>query len=276
MIRSSQVLQRSPAPPASPPAPAVGGQRPALDGDRPAAPAGPSSADTEATADDVAVLLLADIAVGHRLWGWSRIVRGGAALAAVPGLRLAKALGSGHQGGFGLRPSASRQGLFALFADAASADEFIAHSAIVGAYRDRAGEFLVAKLRATSSRGAWGGTGMAATAATPAAGPVAALTRASIRPTKAAAFWRLTPNSEAALTGAPGCRLAVGLGEAPLLRQATFSVWDNQAAMDAYARSGAHLDAIRGAQAGRWFSESMFVRFVPLLLQGRWQGRDHG
>ncbi len=266
MISLSQVLKSS----ATPPAPQGVGQRLVPGTTRPPG--------TTACADDVAVLLLADIAAGHRLWGWSRIVRGGAALAGVPGLRMAKALGSGHQGGFGLRPSASRQGLFAIFANEGGADEFIARSPLLQAYRDRAGECLVAKLRATSSRGAWGGASMAATASASAAGggPVAALTRASIRPSKALQFWRHSPHSEAALAGAPGCRLAVGLGEAPLLRQATFSVWDNQAAMDAYARSGAHLAAIREAQAGQWFSESMFVRFLPLLLQGRWQGRDHG
>ena len=258
------------------------GQSPGPDGDRSVAHAGPAQTGTDARADDVAVLMLADIAAGHRLWGWSRIVRGAAALSGVPGLRMAKALGSGHHGGFGLRPSASRQGLFAVFASEVAADDFIERSTVVQTYRQRAGEFLVAKLRATSSRGAWGGASMAVTAtaganqATPTAGPVAALTRASIRPSKALQFWRHSPLSEAALAAAPGCRLAVGLGEAPVLRQATFSVWDDQAAMDAYARSGAHLDAIRSAQAGGWFSESMFVRFVPLSLQGRWQGRDHG
>lgn len=233
-------------------------------------------ATTSGAAHEVAVLLLADIAPGWRLWGWSRIVRGAAPLNGVPGLRMAKALGSGHHGGFGLRPSVSRQGLFALFSDEHSADEFIQHSIIVQRYRERSGEFLLAKLCATSSRGAWGGTTLAASARTPDSGPVAALTRASIRPAKAMQFWRHSPHSEAALSSAAGCRLAVGLGEAPLLRQATFSVWDDQAAMDNYARSGAHLQAIRGAQAGQWFSESMFVRFVPLQLQGRWQGRDHG
>jgi spheroidene monooxygenase len=236
----------------------------------------PASVLAETAPDDVAVLVLADITPGSRLWGWSRIVLGDRPLRAVPGLRLAKALGSGYQGGFGLRPSPSRQGLFALFDSEGSADDFIRHSATVAAYRDRSADFVVAKLRATSSRGTWSGARMAATAKAPADGPVAALTRASIRPSRAWAFWRHSPQSESALAGAAGCRLAVGLGEAPVLRQATFSVWDNQAAMDAYARSGAHLDAIRGAAAGDWFSESMFVRFVPLLLQGRWQGRQHG
>ena len=227
-------------------------------------------------ADDVAVLLLLDIAAGHRLWGWSRIVWGHRALQGVTGLRMAKALGSGDQGGFGLRPSGSRQGLFALFDGEAAADEFIQRSAVVARYRQRAAEFLVAKLRATSSRGAWSGVRMAVTAQAPAQGPVAALTRASIRPSRAWPFWRHSPASEAALQRAPGCSLAVGLGEAPVLRQATFSVWSSQAAMDGYARSGAHLQAIQGAVAGDWFSESMFVRFVPVLLEGQWQGRRYG
>jgi len=227
----------------------------------------PVPAAAAAGADDVAVLLLADVAPGYWLWGWSRIVLGDRPLRDVPGLRLGKALGSGYEGGFGLRPSASRQGLFVLFSSEDFADAFIDHSATLSTYQDRSTDFVVAKLRATSCRGSWSGISVQATAAAPAAGPVAALTRASIRPSRAWAFWRRSPSSERALAQAAGCRLAVGLGEAPLLRQATFSVWDSQAAMDAYARSGAHQQAIRAAYDGRHFSESMFVRW-RLLAQG--------
>ena len=221
------------------------------------------------------VLLLSEVKPSARLWGWSRIVLGGRALRAVPGVRLAKALGSGHDGGFGLRPSASRQGLFVVFEREHQADDFIDRSPLVQRYRQQSIDFMVAKLRATSSRGSWSGADMAVTAATPGSGPVAALTRASIRPGRALSFWRHSPLSEQGLASAAGCRLAVGLGEAPVLRQATFSVWDSQADMDAYARSGAHRDAIHAALAGGWFSESMFVRFVPVLLQGCWHGRQH-
>jgi hypothetical protein len=227
-------------------------------------------------ADDVVVLLLADIFAAHRIWGWSRIVQRDAPLRQVPGLRFAKALGSGFEGGFGLRPSASRQGLFVAFSSLPSAQTFIQHSPIAKAYQERSDEFCVAVLRATSCRGTWGGARIEPTCAAPAQGPVAALTRASIRPSKAWTFWSHSPASETALAQSPGCQLAVGLGEAPLLRQATFSLWDDQAAMDAYARSGAHLQALRGAQQGGWFSESMFVRFVPLSITGTWKGRRYG
>ncbi|HSM21854.1 MAG TPA: spheroidene monooxygenase, partial [Rubrivivax sp.] len=226
---SSRSITRQSTEAAAPgPRPASGG--PALSGAR--------------TGDDVVVLLLADFAPGARLWGWARMVLGPRAHRDTPGLRLVKVLGSGHEGGFGLRPSASRQGLFLVFDGEAAADAFLAHGRVAQAYRAHAREFCTVKLRAFASRGHWDGRDIAVSAAAPAGGTVAALTRASIRPLRAAEFWRLAPPAEASLAGAPGCRLAVGLGEAPLLRQATFSLWDDQAAMDAYSRSGAHLEAI--------------------------------
>jgi spheroidene monooxygenase len=67
----------------------------------------------------------------------------------------------------------------------------------------------------------------------------------------------------------------VGLGEAPFFRQATFSIWDSVTDMNAYARSGAHLEAIQAANQHGYFSESMFARFVPLKVQGQWLGKDY-
>lgn len=220
----------------------------------------------------MAVVLLADLQPAAVAWGWWRVARGQRPLRSQPGLVFAKALGSGHEGGFGLRPSASRQGLIAVFDGEARADDFIERSSVVQAYRRRSRECCVLKLRATSSRGSWSGHQIVPTAPCPDLGPVASLTRASIRPGRAWAFWRRSPAAEHALERAQGCSLAVGLGEAPILRQATFSLWQDQNAMDAYARSGAHQAAIHAAYGARYFSESMFVRFVPVSMQGRWKG----
>jgi spheroidene monooxygenase len=76
---------------------------------------------------------------------------------------------------------------------------------------------------------------------------LAALTRASIRPAKAMSFWKQAPATEADLRRSPGCLLAMGLGEAPLLRQCTFSVWQDTAAMLAYSMNGAHRRAAEQA-----------------------------
>lgn len=225
-----------------------------------------------AFSNDVAVLVVARMHDRARLWGFLQLVKGTRRLSGEGGLRFAKLLGSGHDGRFGLRPSASVFGLFAVFEDAASADAFAASSALLDDWRAHAQEMVLAQLRACSSRGSWDGRTIGVGSAIAPRGRVASLTRASIRLTRAAAFWRRAPPAQASLDTVPGCQFAVGLGEAPLLRQATFSVWENVAAMDAYARDGAHLEAIRAARAGHHFSESMFVRFEILALEGSWHG----
>ena len=227
--------------------------------------------------DQTIVLVLADIAQASRVWGWTRIVKGPNPLLAMDGVHFAKVLGSGYEGGFGLKPSSSRQALFCLFTDEDSADAFL-KSPIALAYAQRAQEFCSAKLRAYSCRGAWSGQSIAVTASPPdsGSGPIATLTRASIRPMSARRFWRMQPASEVSLNEASGCLMATGVGEAPFFRQATFSLWANTAAMEAYARTGAHLAAIRAAHEGAFFSESMFARFVPLQLSGRWRGQSYG
>jgi spheroidene monooxygenase len=218
-------------------------------------------------------MLLVQMAPEARLWGSMRLVVGRFAMWRVPGLRFFKILGSGHEGGFGLRPSADRLGLFTVFADAASADAFLAASPVLQSWRSHSRECAWLKLVPYSSRGAWAGRPLAANAQPPGPGPIAVLTRASIRPWRAAAFWRRAPAAERSLHEAAGCLLATGLGEAPVLRQATFSVWQDTESLHAYAQQGAHLEAVRAAYGEGYFSESMFTRFSLLSMGGTWKGR---
>jgi spheroidene monooxygenase len=220
-------------------------------------------------------MILLDVAPRSRLWGYGRFVFTRFAMRDVLGLRFHKMLGSGYAGGFGLKPSASRQGLFCVFDTAAYADVFLG-SPLLNEYRKRSAEMLCAKLQVFSSKGSWAGQALQISAPAPAAGPVASLTRASIRPQRAYAFWKEQPAAEAALASTSGCLLTAGVGEAPILRQATFSLWLDVASMDGYARSGAHLKAIQAAYAGNFFSESMFTRFVPIDLQGTYKGVRYG
>jgi hypothetical protein len=216
---------------------------------------------------DIAVVVLMEYRTGlHLLWGWSRFLFGRFALRRCPGLRFAKVLGSGHEGGFGLRPSLTRQGLFCVFAGHQAANAFL-NSSWLSRMEPHVKTCRWLKLEAYSSRGQWSGHEIRASAAPPVDEPVVSLTRASIRWSQTLRFWRMAPPAEKSLAQAGGCRLSVGLGEAPVVRQATLSVWDSVAAMNAYARSGAHQQAIRAAYDGRHFSESMFVRW-RLLAQG--------
>lgn len=223
--------------------------------------------------DHVVVLVLAAWQARAVAWGFMRLVLGDRPLRGTPGLVFTRVLGSGQDGGFVLRPGLDHHGLFLLFDGEPAADRFLEASPVLAQYRAHARECCVLKLRATSARGSWAGRTIAPTMTAPDHGPVAALTRGSVRASRLWPFWRHSPATQASVAGAPGCELAMGLGEAPLLRQATFSLWRDQAAMDAYARSGAHLQAIRASMQGGHLKESMFVRFVPLWIAGSWKGR---
>jgi len=161
----------------------------------------------------------------------------------------------------------------------------------VQAYRNRAQECWGGLMAVHSARGEWDQQAWGLSAAhsaqlsqgwqqrlppDPQDVPLAVLTRASIHPAKATAFWRHAPATQASLDAAEGCRLAMGLGEAPLLRQCTFSLWQDEAAMLHYAREGAHQQASAMAQRQQFFSESLFVRMRVLRMAGQWQGQAFG
>jgi spheroidene monooxygenase len=212
-----------------------------------------------------------------RLWGMLRLPLGTLYPLRAPGLVFQKVLGSGQGGGFGLIPSLSHLGLFCAFEQPSQASDFLEQSSVIRSYERHADELAWLLLNPYSIRGAWSGFSPTAHSPPPEeAGPIAALTRASIRPSKMRAFWSQSPAAEAELAVAQGCQLAVGLGEAPLLRQATFSLWESLGHMDAYARSGAHLRAIQTAYRGEHFSESMFVRFKVMRAGGVWKGASLG
>ena len=226
--------------------------------------------------NQTAVLVLVDIAPDSFLWGLSRYVIGRFSLYNIPGLQFFKVLGSGFEGGFSTKPSLHKQGLFCVFDSEHHAKQFRAHSKLVQAYMNHSREFFAVSLNAFSTRGSWANTQLDITAKAPVSGPIASLTRASIKPLKANAFWKNAQPAEVSINQSEGVILSAGLGEAPYLRQATFTIWEDETALNAYAQHGAHLAAIKAAYGQQYFSESMFTRFTPSDIQGTWRGKQYG
>ena len=211
---------------------------------------------------------------GHTRWGLAQMGLGPRALRSVPGLRFFQLLGSGADG-FGLWPNLRRYALLAVWESAEAAGHFRATHPLWAAYQARAAETWSAVLAPFKAQGRWDGVNPFdyAIAPPPPNPRVAVLTRASINVLKSASFWRFVRPTSAALAAAEGVRLAVGLGELPLVRQATFSVWESAEAMQRYAyHSPEHREAMLRTRRENWYSEELFARFYVLSSEGSVDG----
>jgi len=100
-------------------------------------------------------------------------------------------------------------------------------------------------------------------------GKIAAITRARIVWRKNLIFWRAVPPVTASLHQSPGLLNAIGIGEAPVGLQGTFSLWENAAALRDFAYKGqAHAQAIKATAENKWYSEELFARFAVIEEQG--------
>ncbi|MBH8569247.1 spheroidene monooxygenase [Hymenobacter sp. BT584] len=197
----------------------------------------------------------------------------------VPGLRFSKLLGSGAANGFGAWPNFDRYGLMVVWEDVAFAEAFFSRNAVWAAYQQRSAEQWTVHLAPIKSQGLWDGKNpfdyYANPVSGPAEAPVAVLTRASIRWSKVPRFWKFVEPTSAALAHATGVRAAIGLGELPLVRQATFSVWESARAMQEYAYKDAkHREVIKLTRRENWYAEELFARFQVLSSEGTIDGRE--
>lgn len=220
-------------------------------------------------------------------------------LRGTPGLRFARLLGTGR-GATAMGADLARTALFAVWTSPAALAAF--EESWFGErlvrVRDAGGEVYGVRLALLSGHGRWGGRDVLADLRAPAApppaappptvtpptvtppqlsrptGPVAVLTRATVRPSRWHRFRGSRPPVSRELTGAPGLRAAVAVGEAPVGLQATFSIWSDAAAMVAFARSPEHRAVVRRTREEGWYGEELFARFTPETTTGTWDGRD--
>jgi len=93
-------------------------------------------------------------------------------------------------------------------------------------------------------------------------GSIAVLTRATIRLSKLKSFWGNVDSVAKQMAGAEGLITSLGIGEIPLIKQATFSVWKSKADMKNFAyKMNEHAEVIRKTKKENWYKEEMFVRF---------------
>jgi len=211
------------------------------------------------------------------LWALSQMQRAHPALRQAPGLKFYKLMGSGGNGGFGLWPNWH---VFALLGVWDSLDAFRAFQTENSFALDagaRVTEQFTTFLSPLKTHGFWNGENPFALLPEqpiPNDVPIAVLTRARIRLTRLREFLRHVPGASASLGSQKDLLLSIGVGEVPLIYQATFSVWRNLEAVKQYAyQNPAHGEVVRKTRDRNWYSEEMFTRFRVEGLEGNWGGQ---
>ncbi len=187
-----------------------------------------------------------------------------------------KLLGCGKNGTFDKNPDWQQWGLLCCWKNREDFEKFYANGFIPKWWKIFAKEQWLLLLKPVESHGFWSnkkpfdsGNEKNFT------GKVGVLTRATININKLSRFWENVPNVANTMADAPGFITSVGIGEAPLFMQATFSVWDDLESVKNFAyRSKQHAEVIKLTRKEKWYKEELFARFNILESRGTLNGHD--
>jgi hypothetical protein len=198
---------------------------------------------------------------------------------AKSGLRFVKLLGTGS--GTTFRPQDADPTVWGIFTvwDTDTAARSFQTGAVAKSWANFADESATVMLRPLRWKGQWsrcepfGSDRGSSEDSHTYSGPVASLTRARVKPLQWRTFLRAVPPVAVDLVAAPGSLYRVGVGEAPIGLQATFSMWSSQNAVDQFAyKQAAHRDVVRQTASTGWYAEEMFARFAVESATGSVKG----
>mgnify|MGYP000318068764 FL=1 len=151
-------------------------------------------------------------------------------------------------------------------------DSEIANSKMIKCWNKKSQSLFSAQLSPISVNGAWSKKSpfdQIPKVTNDWSGKVVAITRARIKWRKNVIFWNSVPPVTTSLHSSPGLISAIGIGEAPIGLQGTFSIWESGEAIKNFAYSGAaHKEAIKATHRHAWYAEEMFARFALIESRG--------
>ncbi len=185
-------------------------------------------------------------------------------------------MGSGKNGTFDLKPDYKQWALIAVWKDQQAFESFKNSSFISSWWKTFCTETYTILSTPIASHGSWDKQNPFKTSENiQFDGPVAVLTRATIRFNRLKNFWQNVDKVAGIMTDAKGYITSFGIGETPFFRQATFSVWESLDDVKAFAyRSTEHREVIQKTRDENWYSEELFARFKPLATFGTLNGKD--
>lgn len=190
------------------------------------------------------------------------------ALRRAKGVKFAKMLGSGKGETFTPRDAdATRWGALVVI-DSAQLSA-LDSSRTINRWRKNSVEEVRYLVDPISSHGLWAKKNPFDYARSAGEGEVVAITRARIKWSQNFRFWKAVPPVTSSLHLSPGLIRTIGIGEAPIGLQGTFSHWRSGADLRNFAYKGAaHQEAIAATERHAWYAEELFARFSVREIRG--------
>lgn len=181
------------------------------------------------------------------------------------GLLFSKHLGVGAGNGFSVWPDFSTYAFLGVFESQQASDDFFEYNQRWRTLSLQSNAIRGWDAVAIKGHGTWNGVNPFELVADPGNGPILVLTRASIVWYKSILFWLNVSHASKYLSEKKGLLFAKGVGEFPLLEQATLSLWESEEILDNFAyKSQEHVPMIKKTRALKWYSEEMFIRMRVL------------
>lgn len=187
----------------------------------------------------------------------------------IEGLSFFKPLGTGSGNGFSIKPDFSTFGFVAVFDSEELTKNFV-NSKVMKEYTSTAISYSHVFMHTIKSHGEWSKQNPFENSVEfDKSKPIAVITRATIKPQLAHKFWKYVPSVSKSMNNYDDLVFSKGIGEFPLLMQATYSLWSNAEAMMKYAyENPKHAEMVKKTRELGWYSEELFARFQPFYQEG--------
>jgi hypothetical protein len=212
--------------------------------------------------------------LSNKLWAFAQMQFGHQYLKKIDGLVFYKLLGSGAENGFSSKPNFGVYALLCVWDSELCANTYFKNNSFFIKYKSKSSEVLTIFAHSAEAHGKWDGQQPFIKNATlELHKPIMVLTRASIRLSKLISFWQKVGNVSKSLEQYNGLALSIGIGEWPLIQQATISIWKTQSEMMDYAyKNEKHREVVLLTRKLKWYKEELFARFIPYKFLGTWNG----
>ena len=184
------------------------------------------------------------------------------------GLKFIKLLGTGSKDGFSIIPDFTSYVMISVWENDVLRKKFTTKNKSFKEIINKSSKRVEIKIDPYNYVGSWNGINPFINKSSYKKGKIIVLTRARVRLNKLINFFISTSSAAKSISSKKGAEYYKGVGELPVIEQATISIWKSEQIMKDFAYSDkSHLKIIHKARKNNWYSEELFVRSNIISLK---------